>query len=137
MVGNRQTQKKRHYLKKGKLLSSIPFQSHWESNRKKTYGVLKPSGKLGGGTLARNPGKSDTTCRWVLTLTNGKNYCSDFEQQFPRFMDINLWSEWKKMYVKKFYMLINGINCRSDFEQRLPPFFGNKFICYWVKKVAK
>jgi hypothetical protein len=34
-VGNRQTKKKGYCLKKGKLLSNIPFQSHWGSNRKK------------------------------------------------------------------------------------------------------
>ena len=29
MVGNRQTQKKKCCLKKGEILSNIPFQSHW------------------------------------------------------------------------------------------------------------
>ena len=37
--------------------------------------------------LCKRVGKD--ACRKMYKLRNGKNCCSDFEQQFPRFMDIN------------------------------------------------
>jgi hypothetical protein len=46
--GEQRNSKKRYCLKRGKLLSNIPFQFHWESNRKKIYDALKPSGNLRG-----------------------------------------------------------------------------------------
>ena len=47
-------------------------------------------------------------CREIYTLTNGKNCCSDFEKQFPRFMDINL--------------------CKRVCNK--------KYICWQIKKIA-
>ena len=47
-------------------------------------------------------------CREIYTLTNGKNCCSDFEQQFLRFMDINL--------------------CKRVCNK--------KYICWQIKKIA-
>ena len=38
--------------------------------------------------LCKRVGKD--ACRKMYKLRNSKNCCSDFEQQFPRFMDINL-----------------------------------------------
>ena len=43
-------------------------------------------------------------CREIYTLTKGKNCCSDFEQQFLRFMDINSWKRMKKDICNKKYI---------------------------------
>jgi hypothetical protein len=51
--------KKGHCLKKEKLLSNIPFQSHWGTNRKKLWRFKAIRDFEGGKTLAANPGKSD------------------------------------------------------------------------------
>ena len=53
-------------------------------------------------------------CREIYTLTKGKNCCSDFEQQFPCFMDILC------KRVKK--------DICSHFEQQFPLFCRYKFM---------
>jgi hypothetical protein len=50
-------------------------------------------------------------CREIYTLTKGKNCCSDFEEQFPRFMDI-LCKRVKKDICNK------------------------KYVCWQIKKIA-
>jgi hypothetical protein len=42
--------------------------------------------------------------REMYTLKNGKYCCLDFEQQFPRFIDINSWKRMKKDICNKKYI---------------------------------
>jgi hypothetical protein len=61
--------------------------------------------------------------REMYTLKNGKNCCLDFQQQFLRFMDINLWKRMKKDICNKKYICGQMKKNRySHFEQQFPLF---------------